>query len=169
MKPDGFDVVASLAAVVLAGSGMGLAVSHRRAVSAEPCEVIVPDPNEGMALSEARRLLDSGQALKALERLRGIESRTPASPMIHVLQGKAFFLLGEHAASLRAYRMTLQEDPDYADLKSPKYIGRDLRLSVGESLRQVRAMLGQDPGNPSLKAALSDGLMLERLLAGGCG
>ncbi len=165
MKPDSFDVALISSVVLLAGGALCLGMTSRNPAT-RPLQAnhrVLED------LTAARALLDSERTQEAVEHLHRLASENPAVAEVHALLGQAFLSLRDYPSSLREYRMALQLDPDYADVKSEKFAGRTIRIAIREGLSRTRAELARDPGNRTAKGTLKDAHDLERMLAGGCG
>jgi len=80
----------------------------------------------------------------------------PGNSQLHLLLAGIYREGGETAPALREYRHAFERLRDYADRRSPRFVG----ASLAPWLREVRPALAG--------AALGDLHYLERALAGGC-
>jgi tetratricopeptide (TPR) repeat protein len=144
---------AALAAVRLASSTGRGAEDLLAELRARTGRRVAAERDQIRPALEARARGDASAARReAEEAIRGLESNS----QLHLLLAGLYREGGEAAPALREYRRAVELVRDYADRRSPQFVGAGLATWM----REVR---------PSLAgAALADLHYLERALAGGC-
>lgn len=118
---------------------------------------------------QIRGLLDLVAQGRRNEALRAGElalANAGDNSQLHLLLAEGYRERGQDAGALRAYRRAVELGRDYADRRSPHYLGTGFRDWVrGVKPRLQREAAAAVPGAPE---ALRDLYFLERSLAGGC-
>lgn len=173
MNTDRFDFAVITAAIVLGSAALVLGITGggegmTRAAAAVRMKAEPPDPAVYQEIAGAETLMASGQVEEAMDALGRISSSNPAMSEPHALMGQGYARLLDYPSAMREYRMALVMDPDYADKKSGKFIGKRIKPAVKDGMAEAREALAKDPDDVSARAALKDAYYLERMLAGGC-
>ncbi len=172
MKTDRFDLIMLSAAAILAAAAFALVMTGGeqvpRAAAASRLKAEPPDPKVYQEIDTARNLMEAGQAEEAVKALVRISGANPAMSEPHALMGQSYARLLDYPAAMREYRMALVMDPDYADKKSKKFIGKRIKAAVKDGMAEAKEKLARDPDDHAARVALKDAYYLERMLAGGC-
>lgn len=173
MKLDRFDILSLSAAALLIGAAVfygitgGAGETRPRTAYAKTCAA-VPSPELIQKVEAARLLMEAGQVKESVGSLAALEATNPASGEVHALLGQGYSRLMDYPSAVREFRLALLIEPDYIDIKSPKFIGKRIKATVKEGMPQFKDELRKNPGDEKANAALNDAKYLERMLAGGC-
>jgi tetratricopeptide (TPR) repeat protein len=105
---------------------------------------------------QVRSLVRDSRSADAAGAAAAALARLPDNSQLRLNLAAGYRARGEVAAALREYRRAVELVRDYADRRSPHFIGGE----IAPWLRRVRPQLSG--------AALADLYYLERALAGGC-
>jgi len=161
---DWLDRAAAAALVLVAAAALAAAVRIGAAAGADGGELLA----RVRARTEQRLAEERGQIRAVLEAEAGGDrdgARRAAeaalggldgNSQLHLYLGSSYRAAGSSAPALREYRRAVELLRDYADRRSPQYIG----ASLGPWLRGLRGAVSG--------SARADLYYLERALAGGC-
>jgi hypothetical protein len=168
-RPDLIDGVLGAALVLLSAGALVLSVRLGSGAGARGGDVLA----ELRARSEKRILTEREQIrplIDAAARGEGAAARSGAETALERLAGNSQLHLllagqlreeGRVGPALRQYRRAVELSREYADRRSPYFIGHDLKAFLREAQPALEAA-----GNAE---ALGDLHALQRFLAGGCG
>jgi len=172
MNIDRFDMVVNVAILFLVASTVYYGYAENSVASVKPASATVSssssEPDIFPKISQAKAMIEAGQAKEAIGLLKTIAGRSPVLAEPHALLGQAYSRVFDYNSSIKEYRLALQIDPDYVDKKSDKYIGKRIAAAVKECKAQSNSTLRNKPSDLDARSALNDVSYIERMLAGGC-
>ncbi len=110
----------------------------------------------------------AGKSQQALLKLEEIARNYPGEAHGLILRGAILQEMGALEEAIASYVEALQRNSEYVDERSPLSRRTEIGQLVDQGLATLRARARANPGNPSVKAALTNVYYLQSRLAGGC-
>lgn len=109
-----------------------------------------------------------GLYTEAMAKLKDIMKRYPEKPLSYVYMAELYLEQGKLGDAIHSYRRAVEMEPDYADKKTPLFIGDEIKNLVKESREKFGREKALRPKDKEVRKVLKDLYYLQSRLAGGC-
>jgi tetratricopeptide (TPR) repeat protein len=109
-----------------------------------------------------------GQYTEAMAKLKDIMRRYPEKSLSYIYLAQLYVKQGKLGDGIHNYRRAVEMQPDYADGKTPLFIGDKIKELITEGREKFGREKALKPKDKKVRKALEDVYYLQRRLAGGC-
>jgi tetratricopeptide (TPR) repeat protein len=109
-----------------------------------------------------------GLYTEAMAKLKNIMSRYPEKSLSYIYLAQLYVKQGKLGDGFHNYRRAVEMQPDYADDKTPLFIGDKIKELITEGREKFGREKRLKPKDKNVSKALEDVYYLQSRLAGGC-